>query len=493
MYSKLIVFLVSASLLLGPASAITKTSTTTADKNTVVMNAPSLRGTENPTEAPTESPTEAPTTAPTSAPTSAPSIAPTTSHATIIRKEIGTLTDEEWDAFADAVLTLQSKGIWQTYNDVHSAVFFAVHNKQQFWPWHREFLRAMEQELRNAAPANNRHLVALNYWNWSKQANSNVDSPVFQRYGGFNYNSASGCITDGPFAKFDTKQSACIRRGTSFRGHTPDQTTVRAALASSTFRQATWRFEGFHNSIHNAMGGTMRSMDSPIDPLFYAHHTYVDLQWLEWQNENVQNQNDYDGNSEDFVAWFSNRPKNVKGNSETVMADDTEFANRRIRDTFTHESVTFAGRRLDGTHPAFESNLDAKARQVLGNIADMVDATVASSRALTDNSVHSNVVFVRESCRHEDGCTTKEEFNKMVESVKGDYCEIPRLCPPPRHISDTQSMWFSQSEEQMVQCEEHRYFVATKLFAAASDDDKVVDTNGCVPSWVFEDFVNRNA
>jgi tyrosinase len=39
-----------------------------------------------------------------------------------------------------------------------------------------------------------------------------------------------------------------------------------------------------HNWIHTRMRGTMGSMDSPGDPIFWSHHAYIDKMWAMWQD-----------------------------------------------------------------------------------------------------------------------------------------------------------------------------------------------------------------
>ena len=40
---------------------------------------------------------------------------------------------------------------------------------------------------------------------------------------------------------------------------------------------------GPHGLPHNAAGGHMTAMRSPMDPIFFSHHAYVDKNWATWQ------------------------------------------------------------------------------------------------------------------------------------------------------------------------------------------------------------------
>jgi len=39
----------------------------------------------------------------------------------------------------------------------------------------------------------------------------------------------------------------------------------------------------FHGSVHNAIGGDMRTFSSPRDPIFYPWHAFLDDLWSEWE------------------------------------------------------------------------------------------------------------------------------------------------------------------------------------------------------------------
>ena len=65
---------------------------------------------------------------------------------------------------------------------------------------------------------------------------------------------------------------------------------------------------GPHNHIHSNIGGIMSTFHSPLDPIFYCHHSMVDYMWAVW-NINCGNENTSDPNWKDhtfnniFVDW----------------------------------------------------------------------------------------------------------------------------------------------------------------------------------------------
>jgi tyrosinase len=56
-----------------------------------------------------------------------------------------------------------------------------------------------------------------------------------------------------------------------------------------SFRNHLEGFHGdpaaLHNLVHVWDGGFMNSMESPLDPIFWLHHSFVDRIWFEWQLE----------------------------------------------------------------------------------------------------------------------------------------------------------------------------------------------------------------
>ena len=107
-----------------------------------------------------------------------------------------------------------------------------------------------------------------------------------------------GCMSkDSPFADWLDHNGNCLSRGVSwdFASNTEDRmgplvtyTQLMDIIHSNNkygthngFRQA---LEGTpHNTQHNMLGGHMRSLESPADPIFFMHHCQVDRLWAMWQ------------------------------------------------------------------------------------------------------------------------------------------------------------------------------------------------------------------
>lgn len=183
-----------------------------------------------------------------------------------------------------------------------------------FLPWHREFLRRFELELRNIVPE-----ATLPYWHWTDHdaAVTEVFTPEFMG------ELTTGEISDGVFRlqvpsserppwwpssaegwpvritrsgneealrRLNSGSSwpsaeAEVRALVEFTERFPDFHTawvvwmgIEAGLGSQGFPQLT------HNSGHNFIGGNMSDpMFSPNDPMFWLHHANVDRLWHVWQ------------------------------------------------------------------------------------------------------------------------------------------------------------------------------------------------------------------
>jgi hypothetical protein len=203
-----------------------------------------------------------------------------------------------------------------------------AHSTSAFLPWHRKFLVEFESMLRSLG--DEFRCITIPYWDWSQNAEMcaqdptcvtwHHNDPVLQdsggpgrkdgkthgrgtsgsAFGGRNQPGGGvGCMSDAsPFKDWVDHNGKCLSRGydwdfgtdkedrkgplVSYRQlmdtihHRPDYGT------SGGFRVG---LEGFpHNTQHNMLGGHMRSLESPADPIFFMHHCMVDRIWAIWQD-----------------------------------------------------------------------------------------------------------------------------------------------------------------------------------------------------------------
>jgi len=202
-----------------------------------------------------------------------------------VRKNQKNLTKDEWERFKGAINAIMQSGIsppsYQEFVDVHVQAMmtatgrsWGVHTMaptsslpaddgRNFLAWHREYLMHFEDRLRAFNP-----LVTIPYWNWAEDRAIPAELSVPQdltRWG--------------------------VTRAPSFLEPLPTQTQVDNVMANTTWSGFTSNLEGGpHNTVHRAVGGTMRTAGSPGDPLFWLHHAMVDKLWADWQKINTAKQ-----------------------------------------------------------------------------------------------------------------------------------------------------------------------------------------------------------
>jgi tyrosinase len=247
------------------------------------------------------------------------------------RKSWNFLTPNERSLYIEAVQTLYSSGIYTKFVMIHQDGVndpFA-HGTSGFLPWHRKFLLEYENALRCLDVKF--QCVTIPVWDWSewqfycnkqggcssyaelpaqlKKDNPNAESlltafggpgtsgPLGQQgkpFGGTGQQHGVGCVTTGPFAGWKDWEGNCLTRGVnwSLKDKANGPLTDRMTLITLTTGQDNYGLDkGYraglqgtpHNMAHNYLGGHMRSMRSPMDPIFFSHHAFVDKNWATWQ------------------------------------------------------------------------------------------------------------------------------------------------------------------------------------------------------------------
>lgn len=224
------------------------------------------------------------------------------------------LTPAQKAAFVNAVLALKNDvdsvlhpGAQKRYDDfveVHKnammgpAMFQPMpHGTSLFFPWHRILLRQFELALQAAA---NDNTIALPYWDWNFSGTSNPFAPDF--LGGDGDRAQNGLVTIGPFAQAtgrfevrvwdDPQGDPGLRRefGEDATAWLPTSADISAGLAKTPYSPGPSSFESvaegvLHNPVHRWIGGNMADATSPNDPVFFLHHTFLDLLWERWKQQ----------------------------------------------------------------------------------------------------------------------------------------------------------------------------------------------------------------
>jgi tyrosinase len=148
------------------------------------------------------------------------------------------------------------------------------HNNTLWLPWHRAYLYFFEMSLRDIDPT-----VTVPWWSWASgklpaayttTANSN---PLHHAA-----IPASARVQGGP--------SQTGRDGPA-PGSLPTQAQINDVLARGDFLDFSSGLRQLHNNVHVVIGGSMGLVENAaFDPIFWAHHAYVDRAWRLWQLRN---------------------------------------------------------------------------------------------------------------------------------------------------------------------------------------------------------------
>ncbi|MFF7179515.1 tyrosinase family protein [Streptomyces sp. NPDC008121] len=233
------------------------------------------------------------------------------------RKNQRDLTSAERKKFVSAVLELKRRGTYDEFVRTHIDYYVAdgegrlrvAHMTPSFLPWHRKFLLEFERELRRVDPT-----VSVPYWDWTRD-NTPAAALWAEDFMGGNGRRGDLQVTTGPFAfgggqwtvKHAMTETTFLTRdfGNPSNPITlPTSAQVDALMRETVYDVAPWNstsasgfrngLEGWgpgrtndrfrvHNRVHRWVGGMMLGGASVNDPVFWLHHSFVDLLWSRWQ------------------------------------------------------------------------------------------------------------------------------------------------------------------------------------------------------------------
>ncbi|KAF1969065.1 Di-copper centre-containing protein [Bimuria novae-zelandiae CBS 107.79] len=248
-----------------------------------------------------------------------------------------------------------------------------IHFSGLFLAWHRYFIWALEQTLRNECGYQN----YLPYVNWPWWTRDPLNSPIFDGsdtslsgngvyIGGRNASclptsencvyviypgTGGGCVTSGPFQNWTVNlgpiqetwpttasnpqadglgyNPRCLTRDINLQaiGDGTDDLVVSLINDAKSIGELQNRIQsstntriGIHGSGHFGIGGAAIDVyNSPADPAFYLHHGMIDRIWTTWQNMDLNNRQ--------FVVSDTLTLNNVPPSRNATLEDllDLEF------------------------------------------------------------------------------------------------------------------------------------------------------------------------
>jgi tyrosinase len=271
------------------------------------------------------------------------------------RKNAATLSSAERAEFVATLLrmkTLPSQfepalSAYDYFVDLHVRAFAGpsgAHMAPGFLPWHREFLRRFEAEMRRAS-GNLR--LTLPYWDWTDSSSvAAIFSDDF--LGGNGDATQSWFVTSGPFRKgnwpmaanydntddeFDDQIDAdtpLLRDGLQRRFNQNYNVPLPNALQVASLLEVARRYDAapydmfadprqsmrnylegswpsgsaMHTAVHVWVGAQMQTASSPNDPVFFLHHANIDRLWSLWQARYGNDSYPADGSHNDLEPLF---------------------------------------------------------------------------------------------------------------------------------------------------------------------------------------------
>ena len=263
-----------------------------------------------------------------------------------VRKNFDKLQPDDRKAYTDAVQCLMSQpskldptaypaaiNKFFDYAVIHTNRTPVVHLDGYFFVWHRMFLWLYEQDLKTTCGYNG----TQPYWNWPETADNLYASPTFDGSewsmsgdGEFNNTGlvvlsptfnftagqGGGCVKSGPFANLTTTMAPipvtrlltgsgvpagafdlnekCLTR--DLNPYVAQRWTNLTAYAQALGASDVGTFEslingspatgelGLHSGAHFAIGEPASSLFvSPMDPIWYNLHAFLDLTFTAWQ------------------------------------------------------------------------------------------------------------------------------------------------------------------------------------------------------------------
>jgi tyrosinase len=164
------------------------------------------------------------------------------------------------------------------------------HGNWFFLPWHRAYLDSLEKIIQQLTGDS---AFALPYWDWNRDpqlpaacteptwfngsrtvANPLLDGTRVAKPGD---TLSDELVGDAVMSNIMAQTSFPLFGSSKPKGQTDLASTWQRVKGTSGRLEATP-----HNGVHNWVGGNMKTMLSPLDPLFWLHHANCDRIWAAW-------------------------------------------------------------------------------------------------------------------------------------------------------------------------------------------------------------------
>ena len=225
----------------------------------------------------------------------------------VVRKEFRDMSPQEWIAFRNAILSLQNfpspsgPEVYTEYDywtKIHIDHMHYAHANARFFPWHRAYVLALERRLQEIDPS-----IVIPFWDWTYNWRRPLDSPIFSPDYGLDVR--LGGSGDCRYQRQYYKPHCLMRKYdpksfVSFYSPQEVSAVIHRVPQYDEFRELIEMVP--HAIVHASIGGDMSLMNSPNDPLFWLHHSMVDMIWWIWQRMHPNSK--YYGNVTEILEPF---------------------------------------------------------------------------------------------------------------------------------------------------------------------------------------------
>jgi tyrosinase len=329
-----------------------------------------------------------------------------------VRKDVRELNAQEIEDFRTAIAGMaeisakshpDTRG-YQYIAGIHGIPLNYCHRYEPaFALWHRPYVQIFEQAMQDVVPTS-----FLPYWNWGEQFE--VPQIFLDKTW---KNPKTGKTEPNPLlaqpmnggkpTKRNPKSAAELKKIAAELGKARIQTTYDAFNPD---------LENPHNSVHTWVRGDMQSVSTAAyDPLFWAHHSFVEYVFCQWQDAHRAAAEPTDVSAHDLIPFgvtvdqiwvykklgyvykpYSPKPLSLTGRPERVpLASDTEGATELTRPTLK-SGTTVATFDLDKVDPDFNR---AEVRfegltppEDSFDLRDFVNEKKPTARTKTDGNPH---------------------------------------------------------------------------------------------------------
>lgn len=203
-----------------------------------------------------------------------------------VRRRVGDMSEQQWEAFVRAVRTLKERGVYDALVKIHADYFPATHANGFFLPWQRRYLLHFERELQRVDPS-----VTVPYWDWPLDARSPERAAVLSKdyFGGNGSPQRDRAVLDGAFAGWTARvpRTHPLRRSYADGDKIPRWATAELIgnmLKNPDFQVFNMQVEIHLGAVQMGIGGDLAQPAAPNDPLYWAVACFGDLLWHLWRS-----------------------------------------------------------------------------------------------------------------------------------------------------------------------------------------------------------------